>query len=102
MTAPFITLVCGNCRKPFSVSLALYRQSVERNSPRSFCSRHCSGAVRRRMPIKIKFRQWADFEEKLRRDILISRPVITLSQMSPEKQEEMRRLYSRPREQEID
>jgi len=54
------------------------------------------------MPIKIKFRQWADFEEKLRRDILISRPVITLSQMSPEKQEEMRRLYSRPREQEID
>lgn len=102
MTAPFISLVCGNCRKPFSVSLALYRQSVERNAPRSFCSRNCSAAVRRRMPIKAKFRQWAEFEERLRRDILISRPVITVQEMSAEKQAEMRRLYNRPRVQEID
>lgn len=97
-----IKLTCKNCGQHFSVSAPLYRQSIERNAPRSFCSRNCSAAVRRRMPIKVKFRQWAEFEERLRRDILISRPVITLLEMSAEKQAEMRQLYNRPRVREID
>ncbi|HCU25149.1 MAG TPA: hypothetical protein DF383_09030 [Deltaproteobacteria bacterium] len=46
--------------------------------------------------MKAKFRQWEDLEEKLRRDILLSHPVITLREMSPEKQAEMRRLYDHP------
>jgi hypothetical protein len=84
------------------VSLSLYQQSVERNAPRRFCSRHCSGDARRKLPMKTKMRQWVSFEEKLRNDILISHPVITLREMSPEKQAEMRRLYEKPRVREID
>jgi len=90
-----VNLICKHCRRPFSINTALYRQSIQRKAPRRFCSRDCSAAVKRMMPAKSKFRQWADFEEKLRRDILISRPVITLREMSPEKQAEMKRLYER-------
>jgi len=47
------------------------------------------------MPVKSNFRQLADFEEKLRKELLTSHPVITFRQMSPEKQAEMRRLYKK-------
>ena len=52
--------------------------------------------------MKTKMRQLISFEEKLRNDILISHPLITLREMSPEKQAEMRRLYNRPSGREID
>ena len=75
-------LACGYCGRKRSVA-------------RQYCSKECSAAVNRAMPVGLKFRKRSEWEEKLRKDLLVSRPVTTFKEMSPEKQEEMRRLYER-------
>lgn len=88
-----VELNCKFCRKNFSIPASLYKLSIEKNYPRKFCSRSCSISSHQRLPGKKKILKYQGFIEKLSARILEKRPVTSLVEMSPEKQEKMKRLY---------
>lgn len=99
--ADHVELSCKRCKAVFKISAALYKSSVEKKYPRKFCSRSCAIAGHQKLSGKNVLLKHRESMKRMSDAVLRMRPVVSMGQMSIEKQEEMKRLYERPYENTI-
>lgn len=91
-----IGIVCEVCGSYAEKPVNAFNEARKRNTVPRYCSQVCAGeAKHRRDGARYGSWEWQQIEWRIRQDILKNHPVTFFRDMSPEKQEEMRRLYEK-------